>query len=95
MVARKLIRKEHGLNLCNMTEDKKEETRLEDIPIIKEFPNVFLEEILGLPTKREIDFEIELELGLRPISTPPYRMAPIELKELKVQLDDLLQKRYI
>ena len=78
-----------------MTEDKKEETRLEDIPIIKEFPNVFLEEILGLPTKREIDFEIELELGLRPISTPPYRMAPIELKELKVQLDDLLQKRYI
>ena len=63
--------------------------------MVKEFLDVFLEEIPGLPPKSEIDFEIELEMEACPISKPPYRMAPVELKELKVQLEDLLQKGYI
>ena len=63
--------------------------------MVKEFPDLFPKEIQGLTPKREIDFEIELKSGACPISKPPYRMAPMELKEVKVQLEDLLQKGYI
>jgi len=69
--------------------------KLEDIPVVKEFSDVFPAEIPGLPPKKEIDFEIELEPSARPISKPLYRMAPAELRELKIQLEDLLQKGYI
>jgi len=55
----------------------------------------FPEELPGLPPPREIDFEIELVPGAQPISKTPYRMAPTELKELKTQLDELLQKGFI
>jgi len=79
--------------LCQ--EDKKEEVKLKDIPVVREFPDVFPEDIPGSPPKRKIDFEIELEPGARPISKPLYRMAPAELRELKVQLEDLLQMGYI
>ena len=72
-----------------------EEMKLEDIPVVGEFLDVFSKEIPGLPPKREIDFEIELEPGEHPISKPLSRMAPAELRELKVQLEDLLQKGYV
>ena len=63
--------------------------------MVKEFSDVFPEEIPRLPPKREIDFDMELEPRARYISNPPYRMTPAKLKELKVQLEDLLQKDYI
>ena len=66
-----------------------------NIPVVCEFPDVFLEELPGLPPQREIDFKIELIPGAQPISKVPYRMAPTELKELKTQLDELLQKGFI
>ena len=69
--------------------------KLEDIPIVKEFPDVFPEELPGLPPDREIEFSIELLPGTGPISKAPYRMAPAELKELKLQLQDLLDKGFI
>ena len=86
MRARKLVRQGCAAYLRCVTKDRKEEVRLEDIPVVKEFPDVSLEEIPRLPPKREIDFEIELEPRARPISKPLYRMAPAKLKELKVQL---------
>ena len=92
MEVRKLVRQGCEAYLCCFTEDRKEEMKLEDIPVVREFSDVFSEEILGLPLKREIDFKIELEPEERPISKPPYRMTPAELRELKVQLEDLLQK---
>ncbi|XP_073120440.1 uncharacterized protein [Henckelia pumila] len=67
---------------------------LADIPVVCEFADIFPDEIPGLPPMREIDFSIELVLGTLPISKAPYRMAPLELKELKDQLEDLLNKRY-
>jgi len=76
--------------LCYGTEIKEEEIKIEDIPVIFEFPDVFPEELLGLPPAREIDFKIELVPGAQPISKAPYRMVPTELKELKTQLDELL-----
>ena len=65
---------------------------LEDIPMIKEFPDVFPEELPSLPPEREVDLYIEVVLGTTHISKAPYRMAPTELKELKTQLQELLDK---
>ena len=61
-------------------------TTLCDILVVCEFPDVFLDELLGLPPDRDIEFKIELVLGTTPISRRPYRMPPNELAELKIQL---------
>ncbi|KZV14332.1 hypothetical protein F511_43689 [Dorcoceras hygrometricum] len=74
---------------------KKDILNLVDIPVVCEFADVFPDEIPGLPPYREVDFSIELMPGTQPISKAPYRMAPIELKELKEQLEDVLAKEYI
>ncbi|KAL0448767.1 UNVERIFIED_CONTAM: Transposon Ty3-I Gag-Pol polyprotein [Sesamum latifolium] len=63
-----------------------------EVPVVREFPDVFPEELPGLPPHREVDFEIETIPGAAPISIAPYRMAPSELKELKKQLEELLDK---
>ncbi|XP_073119740.1 uncharacterized protein [Henckelia pumila] len=68
---------------------------LADIPVVCEFSDIFSDEIPGLPAMREIDFSIELVPGTLPISKAPYRMAPLELKELKERLEYLLNKGYI
>nr|XP_016491575.1 PREDICTED: uncharacterized protein LOC107811203 [Nicotiana tabacum] len=68
---------------------------LQSVPIVNEFPEVFPEDLPRVPPDREIDFGIDLLLGTKPISIVPYRMAPAELKELKVQLKDLLDKGFI
>ena len=68
--------------------------RLEDIPVVREFPGVFPDE-LSMPPEREVDCEIEVVPGTGPISKAPHRMAPAELKELKSQLQDLLDKGFV
>ncbi|KAL5563369.1 hypothetical protein UlMin_033116 [Ulmus minor] len=67
----------------------------EDVHVVKNFLEVFPEDLPGLPPDREIEFEIELLPGTSPISKAPYRMAPAELKELKEQLQELLDKKFI
>ncbi|RVW85078.1 Retrovirus-related Pol polyprotein from transposon 17.6 [Vitis vinifera] len=66
--------------------------KLEDIPIVREYPDVFLEDLPSLPPEREVEFTIDLVPGTGPMSKAPYRMAPVELKELKVQLQEELNK---
>ena len=56
---------------------------------------MFPSDLPGVPPDRDIDFAIDFEPGTKPISIPPYRMAPTELKELKDQLQDLLSKGFI
>ncbi|XP_073136983.1 uncharacterized protein [Henckelia pumila] len=68
---------------------------IQEIPVVREFPDVFLEDIPGLPPVREIEFGIELMPGTTPISRAPYRLAPLEMRELQKQLQDLLDKGYI
>eukprot|EP00253_Pinus_taeda_P029084 PITA_29084 len=76
--------------------DSKNKTAiLNNIPVIQEFTDVFPEEIPGLPPKRNIDFTIELVPGVAPVSRAPYRMSLPELTELKMQLQELLDKNYI
>ena len=62
---------------------------------MREFKDVFLDEIPGLPLKRDIDFTIELVLGVATMSKTPYRMSTSEMLELKMQLQELLEKKYI
>ena len=62
--------------------------KLEDVPIVRDYSDVFSEELESLPPEREVKFKIDLVLGIAPISNTPYRMAPAELKELKSQPQD-------
>ena len=65
-----------------------EENPLETLPVIREFKDVFLDEIPHLPPRREINFSIELVMGETPVSRAPYRMSTLELMELKMQLQE-------
>jgi hypothetical protein len=69
--------------------------KLEDIPIVCEYPDVFPDDLPGMPPDRDIEFIIELQPGTAPVSKRPYRMPPNELAELKIQLQDLLEKGFI
>ena len=67
----------------------------ESIPVVNEFPEVFPEDISGLPSDREVEFAIDLRPRVGPISKVPYRMAPNEMAELKKQIEELLEKGFI
>ena len=67
----------------------------EEVPVVQDFPDVFPEELPGMPPDREIEFLIELLPGTTPISKRPYRMPPNDLEEIKQQIKELLEKGYI
>ncbi|GJX35049.1 hypothetical protein Tco_0246606 [Tanacetum coccineum] len=75
------------------TEDKSEEKQLEDVPIVREFSEVFLENLLGLPHTRQIEFQINLVLSAAPVARAPYRLAPAEMQELSTQLQELSEQK--
>ena len=66
-----------------------------DVPVVQEFLDVFPEELASLPPEREVEFSIEVIPGTAPIAKVPYRMAPRELQELKVQLQELLDRGFV
>ncbi|VVA28743.1 Hypothetical predicted protein, partial [Prunus dulcis] len=65
------------------------------IPVVCDFPDIFPDDLPGLPPEREIEFTIELLPGTNPIYQTPYRMAPAELRELKIQLQELVDLGFI
>ena len=69
--------------------------KLEDIPIARDFPNIFPDNLLSLPPVKKVEFTIDLVVGTLPNSKTPYWMAPVELKKLKAQLQELLDKGFI
>jgi len=69
--------------------------KISRIPIVEEYTDVFPDEISELPPMRDVDFSIDRILGAGPVSMAPYRMAPAELPELKKQIEDLLEKKFI
>ena len=83
MTAHKMLRKGCQGYLAYVVVTGKEGTTLDEIPVVKEFPDVFPDDITGLPPEREVEFNIDLIPRTEPISIPPYRMAPAELRELK------------
>ncbi|GJY78892.1 putative reverse transcriptase domain-containing protein [Tanacetum coccineum] len=76
-------------------EDKSEKKRLEDVPIVRDFPKVFPEDLPGLPPTRQVEFQIDLVPGAAPVARAPYRLAPSEMKELSEQLKELSDKGFI
>ncbi|GJU81960.1 putative reverse transcriptase domain-containing protein [Tanacetum coccineum] len=76
-------------------EDKSEKKRLEDVPIVRDFPEVFPEDLSGLPPTRQVEFQIDLVPGVAPVARAPYRLAPSEMKELSEQLKELSDKGFI
>nr|GFA09675.1 putative reverse transcriptase domain-containing protein [Tanacetum cinerariifolium] len=76
-------------------EDKSKERRLEDVPIVQDFLEVFPEDLLGIPPTRQVEFQIDLVPGAAPVARPPYRLAPSEMKELSDQLKELADKGFI
>ncbi|KAL0562072.1 hypothetical protein IC582_002522 [Cucumis melo] len=81
--------------LASVVDTREADVSLSSEPVVRDYPDVFPEELPRLPPHREVEFAIELEPGTVPISRAPYRMAPAELKELKVQLQELLDKGFI
>ncbi|KAL0537704.1 hypothetical protein IC582_026689 [Cucumis melo] len=81
--------------LASVVDTREVDVSLSSEPVVRDYPDVFPEELPGLPPHREVEFAIELEPGTVPISRAPYRMALAELKELKVQLQELLDKGFI
>ncbi|KAL5558007.1 hypothetical protein UlMin_034218 [Ulmus minor] len=96
MRARKLLSSGCQGYLATVVDTTHEEKlKPEKIAVVREFPDVFPEDLPGIPPEREISFEIELLPGSAPVSKAPYRMAPTELKELQIQLQELLDKGFI
>ena len=95
MQARHFLIKGCEAFLALVLNPKRGQANLEDILVIKEVPDMFPEELLGLPPEREIDLSIEVVQGITPISRATYCMAPTELKEFKTQLQELLDKGFI
>ncbi|KAJ0765366.1 putative nucleotidyltransferase, Ribonuclease H [Helianthus annuus] len=93
--AQKCLRKGHTAILALVSDASTKEKRLEDIPVVRDFPQVFPEDLPGLPPHRQVEFQIELAPGAAPIARAPYRLAPSELEELSKQLQELLEKGFI
>ena len=92
---RKMVRKGCEAYLAYVIDTVKARYSVSDIPTVSDFSNVFPEELTGLPPQREIKFAIDVVPGATPASITPYKMAPLELKELKLQLQELLEKGFI
>ncbi|XP_051133105.1 uncharacterized protein LOC127252819 [Andrographis paniculata] len=89
------IRKGYPVYLSEVRDLKQGEQRLQNIHVVRDFPDVFPDDIPGMPPAREVDFTIDIVSGAEPVSRAPYRMTPIEVAELKLQLQELLDKGYI
>ncbi|GJV71507.1 putative reverse transcriptase domain-containing protein [Tanacetum coccineum] len=91
----KYIERGCHLFLAHVTEKKSKDKRLEDVPVIRDFPEVFPDEFPGLPLSRQVEFRIDLVPGAAPVARAPYRLTPSEMRELSVQLQELLEKGFI
>ena len=95
MQARRFIRKGYETLLALILDSKRGLVDVEKIQVVREFPDIFPEELPGIPLEREVDLSIEIVLGTAPVSRAPYRMALAKLKELKVQLQELLDNGFV
>ena len=95
ITARKMLRRGYQGYLAVVRDVQAYKGSIDRVPVVYEFQDVFPEELPGLPPEWEIEFCIDVVPGTDPISMPPYRMAPVELNELKEQLQELFDKGFI
>ncbi|KAI3809203.1 hypothetical protein L1987_25173 [Smallanthus sonchifolius] len=93
--ARKYLRKKYLAFLAHVVQKEDKEKSIQDIPIIRDFPEVFPEDLSGLPPVRQVEFRIDLIPGANPVARAPYRLAPSEMQELASQLQELSDKGFI
>ncbi|GJT82268.1 putative reverse transcriptase domain-containing protein [Tanacetum coccineum] len=93
--ARKYVERGCHLFLAHVIENESKEKRLEDVPLIHDFLEVFPKELLGLPSPRKVEFRIDLVPRAAPVARAPYRLAPSKMREFSVQLQELLEKGFI
>nr|GEY64437.1 putative reverse transcriptase domain-containing protein [Tanacetum cinerariifolium] len=93
--ARKYIERGSQLFIAQLTEKKPAKKQLQDVPVICNFPKVFLDDLPGFPPPRQVEFKIEPIPGVAAVARAPYRLAPSELKELSDQLKELSEKGFI
>ncbi|KAI3748391.1 hypothetical protein L6452_11427 [Arctium lappa] len=93
--ARRCVRKGCQSYLAYVIDAKKEKKSMEDIAIVREFSEVFPDDLTSLPPERQVEFQIDLVPRAAPIARAPYRLAPSEMKELMSQLQELLDKGFI
>ncbi|GJY15733.1 putative reverse transcriptase domain-containing protein [Tanacetum coccineum] len=93
--SRKYVERGCHLFLAHVTKNKSKEKRKEDVPVIRDFPEVFPEELPRLPPPRQVEFRIDLVSGAAPVARVPYRLATSEMRELSVQLQELLENGFI
>nr|GFD28143.1 putative reverse transcriptase domain-containing protein [Tanacetum cinerariifolium] len=84
--ARKYIERGRHLFLAHVTKKKPKEKRLEDVPVIRDFPEVFPDDLSRLPPPRQVEFRIDLVPGAAPVACALYRLVSFEMRELSVQL---------
>nr|GFC25516.1 putative reverse transcriptase domain-containing protein [Tanacetum cinerariifolium] len=93
--ARKFIERGSQLFVAHITEKEPQEKQIEDVHVIRDFPEVFPDDLSGLPPPRQVEFQIDLAPGAAPVACSPYRLAPSEMKELAKQLQDLSEEGFI
>ncbi|GKD28352.1 hypothetical protein Tco_1239130 [Tanacetum coccineum] len=97
--AQKYLSKGCDVFLAHVTtkeaKEKSKGKRLKDVPIVRDFPEVFLEDLLGIPPTPQVEFHIDLVPGAAPVARAPYRLAPSEMKELAEKLQELSNKGFI
>ncbi|KAM2326773.1 hypothetical protein ACFX1X_025959 [Malus domestica] len=93
--ARKLLSKGCQGYLAHVVLNDVVPSSVEEVGVVRHYPDVFPDDLPGLPPDRDVEFSIDLLPGTYPISLTPYRMAPTELRELKIQLQELLDKGFI
>ncbi|KAM1751604.1 hypothetical protein ACFX11_009697 [Malus domestica] len=93
--AKRLLKKGCQGYLAHVVLNEDTPIRVEDVRVVRHFPEVFPDDLPRLPPDKEIKFTIDLLLGKDPISLTPYRLTPAELRELKTQLQELVDKGFI
>lgn len=81
--------------LAHAVESPKMTTSLSNVEMVREYEDVFSDELLGLPPSRQVEFQIDLVLGTDPIAKAPYPLDPLEMKDLMSQLQELLERGFI
>nr|GEV19671.1 hypothetical protein [Tanacetum cinerariifolium] len=93
--AKKFIKRGSQLFVAHVAKKEPQEKRLEDVPVIRDFPEVFPDDLSGLPPPWQVEFRINLVPGTTPVARVPYRLAPLKMKELAKQLQVLSEKGFI
>ncbi|KAJ9543534.1 hypothetical protein OSB04_023241 [Centaurea solstitialis] len=90
-----LKRNESVAYLAPIVDKEVKEKRIQDLPVVRDYPEVFPKELPGLPLHRQVEFHIDLVLGVAPVAKSPYHLAPSKMQELSKQLQELLDKGLI